>query len=324
MKNIFIFLVLLLMCSCGQKFSVVRLDAPVTLDAGGNKYVSILDRNADGELTAVVGEEMFRVYRYAVLAQNSVNYDAPTTRRFPASAVWSGTHQYNDGNSGDLVIYTTLSYCRGTIGVILDAQGNPATNKPVIQISGRKIGRRWPLNGEGKFFSPSKKISSDNKELVDYWMLRYQGMRRGVYSFDLCAKGDDALKVEQTVTANEKKFLEGFSVKGILVRGVKKEDSGKIAYRIIDQRGEIVPQEFLTMSHGKEKERPSRAKHADVVREKVPQPVAFEPIVQSVPVAETPVIIEPSVPSRTQAVFDFSASDPDVKTDVIDNNAPLG
>ncbi|PNH77783.1 hypothetical protein C1N27_19635 [Vibrio diazotrophicus] len=53
--------------------------------------------------------------------------------------------------------HTTSSYYKGTIGIILDEDYYPRTDKPLVQVSELKKGRRWETTGSGPFFVDNQK-----------------------------------------------------------------------------------------------------------------------------------------------------------------------
>ena len=66
-----------------------------------------------------------------------------------------GTHLFNDGTSGDLIVYTNPSYYKGQIGVILDEEGRVATEAPLYTCIGALHGFiAWRLARAGYLMPP--------------------------------------------------------------------------------------------------------------------------------------------------------------------------
>lgn len=192
-------------------------------------YFSSIDGNIGDTLSASVGDELFVMNRFITPdSREIINFIAPTGEFFPQYATWTGTHVYNDGTSANLIVYTTPEYYNGIIGVILDENENVATNFPLVQVSGKKPGRRWRLDGSGKFFTiPSKNIDS--------WALRYGGNNNNQYIFEIVTKHESQTsEVLQTIYIGEKEFRKGFIIRDVFIQGINVGEYGVIEYKIED------------------------------------------------------------------------------------------
>ncbi|MGF1764035.1 hypothetical protein [Aliivibrio kagoshimensis] len=163
MKKLVLLLPIMLIQGCVYNSYTTKLNEPVQRE-NISSYILLKNTNPNDEiLSATIGEELFVINRKTIGKSNAVIVKAPTGRDFPQDQVWSGTYKYNDGESGDLYVYTTPTYYKGTIGVILDDNQQLTTKKPLVQLEGSKVGRRWSLRSATDFFA----IYADN------WALRY-------------------------------------------------------------------------------------------------------------------------------------------------------
>ncbi|MFT5674321.1 MAG: hypothetical protein ACI808_000236 [Paraglaciecola sp.] len=205
-----------------------KLETPIERTIVKSDYFSSIDSKHQEHLSASTGDELFVMNRFVPSSEEVVTIIPPTGRKFPHSSIWSGAYKYNDGISGDLIVYTTPSYYDGTIGVILDANEKLATTHPLVQVEGLKTGRRWKLNRNGTFFTvPLKNIDS--------WALRYGGYNDNKYIFEIVNKHDSKnTDVLQTIYVNAAKFRKGFIIRNVLIQGVNTDDFGVIQYKISD------------------------------------------------------------------------------------------
>jgi hypothetical protein len=206
-----------------------KLNQPLEREVKTDKSISLINNLRDGNhSSASIGEELFIVNRYTTDKNEIITIVAPTEKKFPQSSVWSGTYNYNDGTSGDLTVYTTPSYYNGIIGVILDKKEQLATNKPLIQLEGRKAGRRWKLNQTGGFFTTPKKN-------IDSWALRYGGKNRSKYIFEIINKHEQkTTDILQTIHVTEINFHDGFIIRNVLIEGIGSDKHGVIQYKVTD------------------------------------------------------------------------------------------
>ncbi|SQH74433.1 conserved protein of unknown function [Shewanella benthica] len=224
----FILLIFSMIQGCAFKSYTTKLDTPIERELVKNDYFSSIDSKSHKRLSASTGDELFVMNRFLPSAKEVVSINPPTGNKFPFSSIWSGTYQYNDGNSGDLIVYTTPDYYKGTIGVLLDDNEEIATTHPLVQVEGLKTGRRWKLNASGKFFT----IPSTN---FDSWALRYGGHNDNKYIFEIVNKHESKnTDVLQTIYVSEEQFRKGFIIRNVLILGLNIDEYGVIKYKISD------------------------------------------------------------------------------------------
>ncbi len=223
-----ILLVGIMLQGCASKSYTTKLETPIERELIKNDYFSSIDSKSNKHLSASIGDELFVMNRFLPSTKEVVSIIPPTGNKFPYSSVWSGTYQYNDGNSGDLIVYTTPDYYKGTIGILLDENEEMATTHPLVQVEGFKKGRRWKLNANGKFFT----IPSIN---IDSWALRYGGHNDNKYIFEIVNKHESKnTDVLQTIYVSEEKFRKGFIIRNVLILGLNTDEYGVIQYQISD------------------------------------------------------------------------------------------
>lgn len=226
-KIICIFILATIIQGCTYPIYTTKLTQPIEREVVNARYITSIDSNNDEYLTASIGEELFVLNRYTT-KDDTVTIIAPTGERFPLRSVWMGTHIYNDGMSGDLIVYTTPDYYKGDIGVILNSNEELATEQPLVQLAGVKSGRRWKIQQNGKFFT----IPIAN---IDSWALRYGGKNDGKYIFEVVNKHESkTTEILQTIHTTERDFVAGIIIRGVLINGVKANKYGVIQYRITD------------------------------------------------------------------------------------------
>jgi len=228
MFRIFILLILsIFIQGCVYSSYTSKLEQPIERVVMKKDYLSSINSEKNGLRSASIGDELFVMNRY-VFAENEYISAIPPIRKFPQNVKWHGTHKYNDGKSGDLIVYTTPEYYGGDIGVILDKNEHLATKKPLVQLNGGKSGRRWALNSTGEFFTiPEKNIDS--------WALRYGGKNNEEYVFEIVNKLESKTSdVLQTILVTEEKFISGFVIRNVLIIGVNVKKYGVIEYKIED------------------------------------------------------------------------------------------
>ena len=189
----------------------------------------------NSEKMVSIGDDLFNVARYnkTVNVYEVIPFSSPTNTRFPQNQQWVATHKYNDGVSGDLLVYTTPAYHRSQIGIILDDDYSLSTSKPLVQLSGAKEGRRWKLIGQGKFFSLREQSSRKTEEPT--WGLRFGGVQSGMYVFEIVNRSESTVtEVLQTVKVTEQDFMAGFVVRNVFVKGTRSYKSGVIGFKAKD------------------------------------------------------------------------------------------
>ncbi|RTR40189.1 hypothetical protein EKG38_05570 [Shewanella canadensis] len=228
MKNVFFLFSCLILQGCTYNSYTTKLEEPIKRDVVSEQYLSSIDLNDKKYLSATIGDELFIMNRYITGKNEIITVNAPTGKKFPQNSTWTGTYKYNDGKSGDLIVYTTPEYYKGTIGVVLDENENLITDKPLVQLEGTKKGRRWALNKTGKFFI----ITNDN---IDNWALRYGGRNEGKYVFEIINKLEsNTIDVLQTIYVTEKNFFNGFIIRNVLIKGISSNEYGVIQFEVTD------------------------------------------------------------------------------------------
>ena len=105
------------------------------------------------EQSSTIGDIMFTVVREdkTVTTTTTISkdhlppYKTPISQQLPINSYWKAAYIYDDGDSGELLVYTSLNFFQEQIGVILDETYVPATDESLVQVTGMKSGRRWPL-----------------------------------------------------------------------------------------------------------------------------------------------------------------------------------
>ncbi|ELA7327683.1 hypothetical protein Q9X94_003822 [Vibrio alginolyticus] len=227
-----------LLSGCVYSVHTSKLDTPIKKQVleeqeATNFYSEMSIDNV--ERTASIGDELFNVARYyeTVDFYEIIPFSSPTSVRFPQNQEWTATHEYNDGVSGDLLVYTTPAYHRSQIGVILDEKYVVSTSEPLVQLSGAKEGRRWKLAGQGKFFSSREKstrVTDDPR-----WGLRFGGVQSGMYVFEIINRSESTVtEVLQTLKVTEQDFMSGFVVRNVFVKGTRRYKAGVIGFKAKD------------------------------------------------------------------------------------------
>jgi len=222
---------ILVVQGCAYSSYTTPLNPPIERQALSVTYTSAFNRPPSGMHTASIGDELFVISRYLIGEREEVRLHAPARlHSFPSDAKWMGTYRYDDGGGDQLVVFTSPSYYNGDVGVILNTKDEVATRRPLVQVAGKRTGRRWSLIGTGKFFVASER-------LTEAWGVRYSGQRGTAYVFEIIDKhGASVTQIIQSVHVPETEFLRGFTIKGVLVTGLAKDNRGVIRYSIKDVR----------------------------------------------------------------------------------------
>lgn len=191
-----------------------------------------------------IGDVMFYVTKVETTDTKSESYAYVSTIKnnpfFPEKARWSSSYIYKDEiNNKNYRIYTTPRYFDGAIGVILDENFKPATEKPLIQVQGGKKGRSWELepiaDTNQPFFRVVEKQST--RIVPPVWGLRYGGFFSGKYTFEIVNKSESSsIEVLQSIEMPAKNFMAGFTIRGVRVKGVTPDSQGVITFdaKLID------------------------------------------------------------------------------------------
>ncbi|KHA59829.1 hypothetical protein NL53_14470 [Vibrio variabilis] len=227
-----------LLSGCVYSVHTSKLDKPIKKpvlnEQKETKYYSEISIDSN-EKTVSIGDELFNVVRHfeVIDLYEVIPFSSPTSTRFPQKQEWIATHEYNDGVSNDLLVYTTPTYHGSQIGVILDDEYVLSTSEPLVQVSGGKKGRRWELAGQGKFFSIREKTTRIPDEKP--WGLRFGGVQSGTYVFEIINRSESTvIEVLQTLKVTEQDFMSGFVVRNVLVKGTRTYNSGVIGFKAKD------------------------------------------------------------------------------------------
>ncbi|MFA4829370.1 MAG: hypothetical protein WC855_13400 [Thermodesulfovibrionales bacterium] len=222
-------LLLLFLSSCTYSVYTTKIHTPIDRVPLKISYKSSFDVLPEGEQQASIGDELFRISRYEIGREEYVTVPSPLPSSFPINATWRGTYLYSDGTNNNLVVYTTPQFYNSQIGVILDAKEQLATTKPLVQLGGIKEGRRWKVKDSGNFFASSIK-------LIERWGIRYGGRSSSSYIFELFNKNDaNVVEILQSIKISEQDFLDGFTVRGVFIKGLEKDNLGIIKYKVQDK-----------------------------------------------------------------------------------------
>jgi len=227
-----------LLSGCVYSVHTSKLDIPVNKPSVESQSATLSHSEMsidEDERTASIGDELFSIARYneTLTKYEIIPFQSPTSQRFPQNQQWSATYKYDDGKSGELLVYTTPTYHRGEIGVILDKNYALSTSEPLVQITGAKEGRRWKLWGQGKFFSVREK--SNRNAIEPVWGVRFGGVQGGMYVFEIINRSESTVvDVLQTVKVTEQDFIAGFVVRNVFIKGTKSYRSGVIAFKAED------------------------------------------------------------------------------------------
>lgn len=228
----FIFIGSMCIQACTYVSYTTPIDKPIESEKVGVTYKSVFDNNKYRERNATIGDEIFVTRRYKHGEKMEARFKAPDSNNpFPDGRTWVGTHIYDDMKGEKYVVYTSPLFYKGSVGVILDKDAHLVTSKPLVQVAGRKTGRRWKINGKGQFFTPSI-------ELIEAWGVRYGGKVGASYVFEILNKKNaNVTEIIQSVQVTETDFLKGFTIKGVFVKGLSIDRLGVIRYSLQDIRG---------------------------------------------------------------------------------------
>jgi hypothetical protein len=224
---ILLFLVVLSGCSYTTK-----LGNPIVRNIPEHRFITTIDNVAkNGQ--ASIGDELFSVSIYEIARKEFIAAKPPTgLEAFPIDATWTGTYTYNDGQSGDLIVYTTPDYYSGIMGVALDSKEQPPLKPFAVKVEGSILRqrKRWWFNID-KNSNPEGKFFASTNELIEQWGVRYGGLNDGDYIFEIINKNEaKTMEILQSIRITESSYLEGFVIRGVLIKGVKKDSQGVIQF----------------------------------------------------------------------------------------------
>lgn len=181
--------------------------------------------------TASLGDRLFWVRRYVSGAKEIIAVQAPAKLKgFPSQAQWFHSHVYEGEDAPGAAVYTTKEYYNGAIGVIVDSEDKLVTRKPAVQVSGSKKGRRWSLPTGKPFF-----VIPDT--LIEAWGVRYGGRKGTSYVFEIVdMHNPNASQITQSLEVTPNEFTSGFTVRGVVIKGLEDMGAGIIKYSLNDNR----------------------------------------------------------------------------------------
>jgi hypothetical protein len=229
-RSIVLLAFLVLTQGCVYSIYTTELDTPIRRPEIKDRVVTQIFSSVDerGTHSVSIGDVLFVVKRYSVTTTKR-----EVSQYFPKCSGWVGTHNYNDGKSGDLIVYTSIAYHRGDVGVILDDNDQLATAEPLVQLKGDRSGRRWAISGNASFFRIAAKET--RKSLGNPWALRYGGVTNDVYTFEIINQSEPTVvQILQTIKVTENDFLSGFTVRDVFVKGVQPDKHGIICFELKD------------------------------------------------------------------------------------------
>tara|TARA_R110002094_G_scaffold9169_10_gene18805 strand:+ start:4335 stop:4898 length:564 start_codon:yes stop_codon:yes gene_type:complete len=157
---------------------------------------------------------------------------SPLDQQFPGPSTWRGTYDYHDEDSNEYVVYTTPSFYAGNIGVVLTNEGKLATDRPLVQIKRRWFSRDWELPSEDRSFFLHPGTSPNDPQS---WGLRYGGTNEGRYVFEIINTTESTVtQVLQTISVSEAKFLDGVTIREVMLKGIAPDQQGTIKYETTD------------------------------------------------------------------------------------------
>ncbi|MEN0038575.1 MAG: hypothetical protein AAGC78_15975 [Cellvibrio sp.] len=241
MKLTILLMFMTILQGCAYSVYTKKLENPVERKErpeakSEEKYLSIIDCTTGAKCTASIGDTIFVVNRYIykneVGGQEKIVPRSPTSQQFPENSLWMGTHLYNDGKSGDLIVFTTPDYHHGGIGIILDSNEKMATTEALVQVDGRKIGRRWNINQRGDFFATPSNSNSTN---IDSWALRYGGTDNKNLIFEIIKSNESKVtEILQRINITENDFSQGITIRDVKIKGRQTKEIGVIEYTVTD------------------------------------------------------------------------------------------
>tara|TARA_B100000745_G_scaffold254744_1_gene177192 strand:- start:156 stop:890 length:735 start_codon:yes stop_codon:yes gene_type:complete len=207
------------------------------LSSSYNDYRISSIKNYKGIQKASIGDTMF-VYDEREITEattRKIPHVSPLGHPFPENCNWYATHYLTKGRHAGLNIYTCKRYYRGDIGILLDADGVIQSHEPLIQVDGLKEGRRWRMHSGGKFVQ-TKEFKESTPIGQQPWGLRFGGVINSNLVFDIVNQPESkVVDVLQTIQIEEKQFLEGFTVRGVFVQGLRVPEYGVIEFTIEDR-----------------------------------------------------------------------------------------
>ncbi len=228
-------LVLAVLTGCTFPVHTTKIDSPIIKPVFtpqiNESFHSIMSIDNKEHITSI-GDDLFVVSRYIEIIETYevIEHKSPTKLKFPDNEKWTANYAYNDGNSGELYVYTTPAYHQAQIGVILDSNLVVSTDKPLVQVTGLKEGRRWTLNDKSRFFKIKDK--STKNYIEKSWGLRFGGFDSGYYIFEIVNRSESTVsEILQTIKITRKDFLSGFVVRNIFIKGTKQYESGVIKFK---------------------------------------------------------------------------------------------
>ena len=218
----------LLLTSMGcYYFSVqpTKLSTPIPRPEYQIEYGSEFNVPTGKRLHASIGDNLFDLRRFKTSNKEIITCKPPTGTPFPSDSTWMGTHAYKG-----LTVYTSEDYYQGTVGLVLDSNDCFAVKEAFIQVSGGHKGRGWRAREEASCFALASRIT------IDHWGVRYGGLNEGKYVFEILKTSEaKVIEILQSITIDERSFLEGFTIRNVTITGLKADQKGVIEYQVQDE-----------------------------------------------------------------------------------------
>ena len=233
--RLFVALLVSLLASACTTYPVYtsKLEQDVPLPPLKFERIPEFDKPFGAPYSASLGDEVFRLKRHVYGDKYVVTLKSPVGTSFPYQAEWKATYTFYSPQEGQYLVYTTPSFYAGTIGVIVDRDLKLATNKPVVQLTGRRAGRRWAMTTEGIFFGREQAVDKA-------WGLRYGGKRGNDFQFEVIDQFDPKeIEVVQELMITPESFYKGFVVRGVFVKGLSENEYGVIRFQYDDLKSDF-------------------------------------------------------------------------------------
>jgi len=221
MKNLLI-IVAFSLASCLFHQKALQLPEPQARPQTQAYFETVLKPDIGTEATVSIGDLVLSYTRLRYSAE-MVLANAPSSLLELPLTGWDKTHEYQSKE-----VYTNPAYYDGNIGAVLDSSERVVL---YVQTSGVRAGRRWRGSGT-PFFGRVMTTDED-------WRLRYSGRNQTAYKFEIVnTREDKAILATQSFEVSEESFLDGFVVRGVLVKGTAAGTHGTIFYRIVSEPNE--------------------------------------------------------------------------------------
>jgi hypothetical protein len=208
-----------------RRVIVDEVSPPIEHIAAQPREIALLDRDADAQHYASLGDTMFILDRYTLGEETIALIPPDRQKAFPKASTWSITHRYRE-----TYIYTSPFFYKGRIGIMADADGRLSNGGLLMQVRGGKSGKTWRVESVSPghaFYQPI--IDRDT------WGIRYGGKRGDATEFQIIDRTNPTVtQIIQSIAISDADLTKGFLVKGVLIRVTEQELHGAIKYKLID------------------------------------------------------------------------------------------